>query len=406
MSTQHKLSISLEELTLSSLICYQNNPRKNDKAVDSVAASIKEFGFLVPMVIDDNNEIVCGHTRYKAAMKLGMDTVPCIRAKNLTEAQIKAFRIADNSTAAIAEWDFPLLAIEVKSIYQEIDLKPFNINVDKLLAVDEKTQEVKDTEPFVGETNLLVEKYGVEPGSVFQCGKHRVMCGDSTMPADVKKLIGNNKINMLLTDPPYGCDYSGKNEFLDVKGKGNKVKTDIKNDKDIDYRTFFGEFLACVPFADYNTMYIFMSGQSLHYLRLALDDCKCTWGDYLVWNKNNFVLGRKDYNSKHEAILYGWKGKHKFYGTNCKTVIDFDKPHKSDLHPTMKPVELLTKLISDGSTAEDKVYDAFLGSGSTMIACENLGRQCFGMELSPEYVAVTLQRYETHTGIMPSKITE
>jgi DNA modification methylase len=224
------------------------------------------------------------------------------------------------------------------------------------------------------------------------------MCGDSTDSRQVKQLLGDRRVDQLLTDPPYGVNYAAKNEMLNKFDKGNRVQTPIENDNITDYRAFFAAFLGCIPFADYNTVYVFMAGQELHSARLALDDAGIKWGDYLVWLKNNHVLGRKDYNAKHEFVVYGWKGKHKFYGDFSTTVLEYNKPQKNELHPTMKPVELIARLMADGSTAAALVYDPFLGSGTTLIAAEQLGRTCYGLEIDPHYVDVIIKRWEQLTG--------
>jgi site-specific DNA-methyltransferase (adenine-specific) len=237
-------------------------------------------------------------------------------------------------------------------------------------------------------------------GDIWKLGSHRLMCGDCTKKEDVDKLLNGVKVDLLLTDPPYGVDYSAKNEFLNEMDKGNRIQKDIENDalSKLGYRDFFTSFLKLIPFADYNIFYIFMLGFALHYLRLALDDCQLIWGDYLLWVKNNHVLGRKDYNAKHEFIVYGWKRHHKFYGGFNTTVLQYDKPLMSELHPVMKPIELLAKLIDDGSQKDMVVYDPFLGSGSTMIACEQKNRFCYGMEIDPHYCDVIIARWEKYTG--------
>jgi DNA modification methylase len=211
----------------------------------------------------------------------------------------------------------------------------------------------------------------------------------------------------MITDPPYGVDYSGKNEFLNKFDKGNHIQKPINNDAITDYRKFFSAFMGLAPLAEYNTVYIFMSNKELHSLRLALDDCGYSWGDYLVWVKNNHVLGRKDYNAKHEFIVYGWKGKHKFYGeASATTVLEYNRPLRSELHPTMKPVELVCKLISDGTPAKGKIYDPFGGSGSTLIAAEQLNRTCYMMELDPGYCDVIINRWEQFTGDKAVRLDE
>lgn len=239
----------------------------------------------------------------------------------------------------------------------------------------------------------------IKKGDLIELGKHRVLCGDCTNKEEVDRLLDYRTVDMILTDPPYGVDYAGKNEFLNTiynssgNDKGNRIETDIMNDDIADYRKFFNEFLSVIEFSEYNTIYIFMLGSELHNLRLAFDDTGIKWSDYLIWLKNNHVLSRKDYNMKHEFIVYGWKGKHKFYGSFSTTVIECNKNMKNDLHPTMKPVLLLEKLIADGSTRGMIIYDGFLGSGSTIIACDNTGRICYGLEIDEHYCDIIIDRY-------------
>jgi len=202
--------------------------------------------------------------------------------------------------------------------------------------------------------------------------------------------------DQILTDPPYGVSYGGKT--------GRRIANDQGEQ---DYRTFFARFLKLAPVSKRNTAFVFMSGQELHNLRLALDDAGFTWGDYLIWAKQRFVLGRKDYNAGHEFVVYAWKGSHKFYGPvgKASTVLSFDRPVASADHPTMKPTELLTRLIRDGSAPGAVVYDPFLGSGSTLIACEMSGRRCVGIELEARYCASTVRRWERFTGLLAERVS-
>lgn len=382
--------LKIEYIGTERLIPYINNPRINDNAVDVVAASIKEFGFKNPIIIDKENVIIAGHTRLKAAKKLGLKEVPVIRVEDLTENQIKAFRIADNKTAEFAEWDMELLEIELEGL-DDLFTGFDAVEPDDIMRIDKEAEEDDfDEEP--------PEEPISKRGDIWLLGRHRLMCGDATKKEDVERLMDGKKADSLITDPPYGVDYSGKNEYLNKFDEGNRIEKPIDNDAITDYRKFFSDFMDLAPLAEYNTVYIFMSGKELHSLRLALDDCGYSWGDYLVWVKNNHVLGRKDYNAKHEFIVYGWKGKHKFYGGFSTTVLEFDRPLRNDLHPTMKPIPLLAKLINDGSPAKGKVYDPFGGSGSTLIACEQLNRTCYMMEIDPVYCDVIVKRWENFTG--------
>ena len=394
--------MNIIELNLKDLKPYEKNPRKNDEAVKYVKESIKQFGFKVPIVVDKNNIIIAGHTRYKASKELGLIKVPCIIADDLTEEQVKAFRLADNKVSEKAEWDLDLLndeLFELKELDFDMDVLGFE-NVD--FNDEEQKEIVEDDVPELPKE--AITKYG----DIWQLGEHRLMCGDSTKEEDVAKLMDGNSVDMLLTDPPYGIDYSSKNSFLNAIDKGNRIQKDIINDNIEDYKEFFSKVFENIKnyFNEYNTCYVFLLGKELHNLRLAFDEQGYHWNDYLVWVKNNHVLGRNDYNCKLEYIMYGWFGKHKFYGGFNTNVLEFKRPSKSDLHPTMKPLELLSKLIQDGTKEKGNVLDVFGGSGSTLIACEQLNRKCYMMELDPKYCDVIITRWETLTGKKAELIKE
>jgi len=329
--------------------------------------------------------------------ELGEKEIPCFRMEGLTESEKNTIVIRDNFVS-----DSPYIQENIEILFKGIDvmdLQPFQMNIEDEFKIKPDVIEELNAVPEVPE----------EPksklGEIYQLGRHKIMCGDCTK--DIHKLLGETKIDQLVTDPPYGVNYSAKNEFLNKIDKGSRIQKNIQNDNIEDYRNFFTGFLSVIPFSDYNTCYIFMAGLHLHELRMAIEDSGITCGDYLVWVKNNHVLGRKDYNPKHEFIVYGWKGRHKFYGKeNLTTVFEYDKPLVNDLHPTMKPVEILVKIINDGSSKNAYIYDPFLGSGSTLIACEQTGRTCYGMEIDPAYIDVIIQRWENYTEEKAIKVTE
>jgi len=375
----------IENFLLDNIKPYPGNPRKNDEAVDKVKNSIQQFGFNVPITLDVNNVIITGHARHKAAKSLGLKNVPVIIIDNLSSEKVKAFRIMDNKTQEYAEWDMELLNIELE------DLKGFDFGMDFKDAFDIKEPEMDDALEAIPENVETIAK----KGQIWQLGKHRLMCGDSTSKEDVDKLLNGNLIDSLVCDPPYGVDYSSKNEMLNAINKCRRIITPIKNDNIENYREWFASWLRLILFADYNTIFVFMSGLELHNLRLAFDDAEIKWGDYLIWVKNHLVLGRKDYNSKYELCVYGWKGKHKFYGDATRTtLLEFDKPQVSDLHPTQKPLNLIKQLIEDGSKPGMNVLDLFGGSGTTLLVCEQTSRHCFMMELDEHYCDVIIKRWE------------
>ena len=390
----------IKNIPLKDIKPYSNNPRKKQN-ITKVVNSIKEFGFQQPIVVDKKNIIIVGHSRYEAGKELGLDKVPVIIA-DLSPVKAKAYRIADNRINQDSEWDFSKLTLEFKEI-SKLDFNLDSLGFEKNELDDLIIDEVKG---FTDDDAVpdKPKKPKSKLGEIYQLGHHRVMCGDATKEEDVKKLLLNNTVDLLLTDPPYGIDYSQKNEFLNKFDKGNIIQTDMRNDNTENIKQFCSNFLSIIPFSDYNIFYIFMTSQQLHNVRLSLDDNKFHTSTYLIWNKNNHVLGRMDYLMKHEFIMYGWKKRHKFYGKKTASVINFDRPFKSDLHPTMKPVGLLELLLKDGSLSNQNIYDPFLGSGSTLVACEKLNRKCFGMELDPIYVDVIIKRWEDYTGKSSKKI--
>ena len=375
------------EKKLAEIKPYEKNPRKNDEAVKYVAESIKQFGFKVPIVIDGNNVIVCGHTRYKASKKLGLETVPCVVADDLTEEQIKAYRLADNKVAEQAEWDFDLLGDELADIF-DIDMSYFGFE-DVIEAEEEPEVQEDDFEVE------LPEEPRAKLGDVYQLGNHRLMCGDSTSITDVEKLMGGDLADMLLTDPPYNVDYEGK----------TKDKLKIENDK-MDNDNFRQFLIDAFSNADMvmkagAVFYIWHADSEGYNFRGACFDVGWKVRQCLIWNKNSMVMGRQDYHWKHEPCLYGWKdGAGHLWASDRKqtTVISFDRPTRNDLHPTMKPVPLFDYQIKNNTKGEDIVLDLFGGSGTTIMACEQNERRAYTMEFDPRYVDVIINRWEQFTG--------
>jgi DNA modification methylase len=375
------------------------NPRKDlqpgDPEYEKLKRSIQEFDLVEPLVWNERTgRVIGGHQRLKVLQELGYTEVE-VSVVDLPEEKEKALNLALNKISG--EWDY----VKLKDLLEELDTGAFDLELtgfDMDEIEDLMTQFHVPGEIIEDEVPEPPEEPITKPGDLWLLGRHRLLCGDATKKEDVERLMDDKKVDSMITDPPYGVDYSGKNEFLNKFDKGNHIQKPITNDATTDYRKFFSDFMGLASLAEYNTVYIFMSSKELHSLRLALDDCGYSWGDYLVWVKNNHVLGRKDYNAKHEFIVYGWKGKHKFYGGFSTTVLEFDRPLRSDLHPTMKPMPLLAKLINDGLPAKGKVYDPFGGSGSTLIACEQLNRICYMMEIDPKYCDVIIRRWENFTG--------
>lgn len=358
-------------MRIDELIEYKNNPRDNEKAVQLVADSIKEFGFKNPIIIDKNNVIIAGHTRLKASKLLGLSEVPVIKAIDLTDEQVKAFRIADNKTSELAEWNMELLEAELRDLddmFTGFDELEFN----EILGIEQEVEE----DDFEME---LPTEAKAKLGEVYQLGRHRLMCGDSTNN-DVDALMNGNKADMLFTDPPYNIDYKGVSD-----------DRQIMNDKmsDEDFTTFISEAIGSYP-----TMYVCCSWQYVHLFRNAMERNEVTAKAMIVWDKINPAQHLDKYFKRHELILYyGEYGGHKTLRGDIWEV----KRQRNTVHPTMKPIELIAITIKDNPQA-NIIYDAFGGSGSTLIACEQLNRTCYMMELDPKYVDVIINRWEEYTG--------
>ena len=395
----------IKEFGIDELKPYEKNPRRNDASVDYVANSIKAFGFKVPIVIDRNGKIVAGHTRYKAAKKLGMKKVPCIVADDLTEAQIKAFRLADNKVGEFSEWDMDLLGDELEDLSGSIDMSAFGfLPNDEPAGNDDDFDADKVAEEIVTPVS--------EPGDLFVLGRHRLACGDSCDKATIRRLCGDSKIDLYLTDPPYNVNYKG----------GGEQKLTIQNDN-MDSASFLAFLTDAFAAADTvlkpgGAFYVWHASCEVANFCNAIKNVP-GWmpKEYLLWVKNVFTLGRQDYQWKHEPCWYGWKdgAEHYFdyqlrhepcwYGwkdgaahcfTNDRkqsTVLEFDKPTKNKEHPTMKPVELFETLIGNSTRDGENVLDSFGGSGTTLVACEKTGRHGFACELDPKYCDVIVERW-------------
>lgn len=399
----------IERIPVEKLIPYARNARTHsEEQVAQIAASIREFGFTNPVLIDENDGIIAGHGRVMAARKLGMDTVPCIRLSHLTEAQRRAYIIADNKLALNAGWDEKLLALEIE------ELKAMDFDIDLLgFAEDELTElllmadAVEEGETEADEVPEPKPEAVTKPGDVWILGRHRVMCGDSTSAESVDLLMQGSKADMVFTDPPYGVSYADKNESLNKALKGNCIQTEIMNDH------LQGDALEAFFLAIFSTMAAVMKpgcpfyvcapqgGEQMMMMMMMMKKAGIPMRHELIWVKNNHVLGRADYHYKHEPILYGWKdgASHPWYGGRDKvSTWHVDKPMQSKLHPTMKPVELVEIALENSSKRGDIVLDLFGGSGTTLIACEKTGRIARLMEIDPRYVDVIVKRWQGYTG--------
>ena len=381
------------EAKIADLKPYPNNPRINDEAVPVIVRSIEQFGFIGAIIINRENVIINGHTRVKAMKELGRETIPAIVVDHLTKEQEDALRIADNKTGEIAEWNMDLLKGELQALKDagfDLGVLAFDHDeIDDILNGDGNVERTGQTDP--NEVSETPEVPVSNAGEVYQLGNHLLLCGDSTKPTDVAKLIGIGEADCWLTDPPYNVAYEGSN--------GLTIQNDSMED------TKFREFLrnafgqaekAMKPGASF---YIFHADSEGYNFRGACHDVGLRVRECLVWKKNALVLGRQDYQWIHEPCLYGWKDgeAHNWYGDRAQTTImEFNKPKKNDVHPTMKPTELLCYLLKNSTHKNDVVLDTFGGSGSTLIACEQLGRKCRTMELDPKYCDVIRKRWAEH----------
>lgn len=377
---------------VSELIPYVRNARTHSEVqVSQIAASIREFGFLSPILVAEDNTILAGHGRLAAAQKLGLKKVPCVKENHLTETQKRAYIIADNKLSLNAGWDSELLAVELS----ELEGADFNLD---LLGFDEaELSSIFDADKDVNEDDFDVEKELEEPcfsktGDMWTLGRHRIICGDATKLETYKTLLENTKVNLVVTDPPYNVNY---------EGAAGKIKNDnMENDKF--YQFLFNSFVNMEQaMADDASIYVFHADTEGLNFRKAFQDAGFYLSGCCIWKKPSLVLGRSPYQWQHEPCLYGWKkkGKHKWYAGRKETSVwEFEKSKKNADHPTMKPIALLAYPIKNSSMTNSLVLDPFAGSGSTLIACEQTGRICYAIELDEKYCDVIVKRYIEQVG--------
>lgn len=377
---------------ISDLKPYANNPRHNAKAVPAVKESILKFGFKVPLVIDKNNVIVCGHTRFYASKEIGLDKVPCIVADDLTDEQINAFRLVDNRVSEFADWNFDKLAEELSEL-QDFDFEPFGF--DDLMAGLELDYNLNQKDEETIEDDYDAEP-PVEPktkyGDIYQLGNHFLMCGDSTKEEDVEKLMNGEKADMVFCDAPYGYKY--KSNYQD------KYEM-LQNDNRI------LDFIPAIwgAMQDNCPVYEFCGWQSLKQWLEYFENTNLDLKNIIIWKKNNWSMGdlKGAYAGQYEVILYLNKGRVELNGARDTDIWEFNRePPK--IHPTMKPIDLIAYALNKSSKKGEIVLDCFGGSGSTLIACEQLNRKCYMMELDPIYCDVIIDRWEKFTGKKAEKI--
>jgi DNA modification methylase len=383
-----------------SLIPYIRNPRKNSAAVDKVAASIKEYGWQQPIVVDKENVIIAGHTRLLAAQKLGMDKVP-VHVADLSDAQAKAYRLADNRISEDADWDMELLGLEIRELDDldfNLDLTGFdNTELANLLIDSDLGETDEDAVPEPPEEPIS------KPGDLWELGEHRVLCGDATKKEDVERLMDGQQADMVFTDPPYGVAYEqGKFTGLRPKKKFEPIKNDEKTGDDL-YRFISDAFRLTAESTKPSAPCYCWSPPLFEGFEIAraVRDAGFKIQSQLIWNKGRLTLGRADYHWQHEVCWYGFKTKepgHHWCGDRKQTTVwDQARDHNYD-HPTQKPVELIERALNNSSKGGDVVLDLFGGSGSTLIACQKNGRKARLMELDPKYCDVIVKRWEEYTG--------
>ena len=384
----------VEMRPIGSIQPYENNPRTNDAAVDAVAASIQAFGWRQCLVVDESGVLIVGHTRFKAALKLGLAEVPVHVARDLTPEQARAYRLADNQTATLATWDDGKLVQELAALQgADFDLSLTGFPEDELLRL--LTAPPGDG---AGDPDAVPEPPAepiTRPGDLWLLGRHRLLCGDATKSEHLARLLPDGPADMLLTDPPYNVAYRGKTaEALTI------ANDDMSAEQ---YRAFLTTaFIASKDrLKPGGAFYVWHADTAGLDVRTACADAGLTVRQCLVWVKSGLVLGRQDYHWKHEPVLYGWNdgAPHTWLGDRSQTtVLEFDKPARNADHPTTKPVELFAYLLGNSCPPGGTVLDPFAGSGTALVAAEQTGRSAVLLELDPRYCDVIVQRFELLTG--------
>lgn len=395
-----KTTTEMQLVNISKLIPYVNNARTHSpEQINKLRSSLREFGFINPVIIDRDFGVIAGHGRILAAKEEGIAEVPCVFADHLTEAQKKAYIIADNRMAMDAGWDEELLRVEIEALQAEsFDTLLTGFDEKELadLFKDDTDSEAKDDDFDL--TAALEKASFVEKGDVWTVGKHRLMCGDATSAEDVSQLMGSTKANLILTDPPYGVSFKSSN--------GLTIQNDSMKDEEF-YNFLLASFKNMVSHLEQGgAAYVFHADTEGLNFRRAFIDAGLHLAGCCIWAKDSLVLGRSDYQWQHEPVLYGFlqNGKHKWFSDRKQTTIwNFDKPKRNANHPTSKPLDLLGYPIGNSTQENAVVIDTFGGSGSTMMACEQMNRVCYMMELDPKYASVILRR-AVENGISPGDV--
>ena len=394
-----KTTTNMELVELDKLVPYVNNARTHSpEQINKLRASLREFGFINPVIIDKDYGIIAGHGRVIAAREEGIEKIPCVFADHLTEAQKKAYILADNRMALDAGWDEELLRVEIEALQAEA----FDVS---LTGFDEKeiTDLFKDTQEEVKDddydlTAALEKAAFVKKGDLWVVGRHRLLCGDATNAEDVDKLCNGKRVNLILTDPPYGVSFKS--------ASGLTIRNDSMKNEEF-YSFLLAAFKNMVSHLEPGgSAYVFHADTEGLNFRRAFIDAGLHLAGCCIWVKNSLVLGRSDYQWQHEPVLYGFlkNGRHQWYSDRKQTTIwNFDKPKRNENHPTSKPLDLLGYPLKNSTQENAIVLDTFGGSGSTMMACEQMNRVCCMMELDEKYASVILRR-AVENGIPPEDI--
>lgn len=390
-----KTTTQMQLVPLSKLVPYVNNARTHSpEQITKLRSSLREFGFVNPVIIDQDYGIIAGHGRVMAAKEEGIEEVPCVFVDYLTEAQKKAYILADNRFAQDAGWDEELLRIEIEALQgADFDVSLTGFDPDELadLFADDSDSDVKDDD---FDLSAALEKAAfVKKGDIWTVGRHRLMCGDATSADDVAALMDGKRANLVVTDPPYGVSFKSSD--------GLTIENDsIKGDEF--YQFLLAAFKNVVANLEKGGVaYVFHADTEGLNFRRAFQDAGFHLAGCCIWVKNSLVLGRSDYQWQHEPVLYGFlqNGKHPWYSDRKQTTIwNYDKPKRNKNHPTSKPLDLLGYPICNSSQENGIVIDTFGGSGSTLMACEQSGRICYMLELDEKYASVILRRYVEDTG--------
>jgi DNA modification methylase len=393
------LSTHIERWPTEKLVPYARNARTHsEEQVAQIAASIVEFGFTNPILAGSDGVIVAGHGRLAAAQKLGLETVPVVVLDHLTPTQRRALIIADNRIAENAGWDDAMLRIELQSLQEDgfnLDITGFDADaLAEIMAGEETTVDGHTDDDAVPE--VLATPIS-RPGDVWELGNHRLVCGDATDPKSYELLMADAKADMVFTDPPYNVDYANSAKDK-MRGKDRPILNDNLGDGFYDFLlAAMTQMLSRCSGA----VYVAMSSSELDTLQSAFRAAGGKWSTFIIWAKNTFTLGRADYQRQYEPILYGWpegESRHWCGDRDQGDVWNIKKPQKNDLHPTMKPVELVERAIRNSSRPGDIVLDPFGGSGTTLIAAEKTGRIGWLIELDPKYVDVIVRRWQDWSG--------